>query len=231
MNSQIGSRINSVKADIRQIETRHQRIPGDVCLVAVSKTKPIADILAAKAAGQRQFGESYVQEAVEKITALADKELIWHFIGPIQKNKTRLIAEHFDWVHSIDRLVIAERLNAQRPKFLPPIQTCIQVNIDNEASKAGVPIEQVQPLAESLAKLPQLNLRGLMTIPQACNDQDEQRQRFAQLRRQLEQLHQLGLKLDTLSMGMSSDLESAIAEGATIVRIGTRIFGKRQFDK
>ena len=231
MNSQIGSRINSVKADIRQIETRHQRIPGDVCLVAVSKTKPIADILAAKAAGQRQFGESYVQEAVEKITTLADKELIWHFIGPIQKNKTRLIAEHFDWVHSIERLVIAERLNAQRPKFLPPIQTCIQVNIDNEASKAGVPIEQVQPLAESLAKLPQLNLRGLMTIPQACNDQDEQRQRFAQLRRQLEQLHQLGLKLDTLSMGMSSDLESAIAEGATIVRIGTRIFGKRQFDK
>jgi pyridoxal phosphate enzyme (YggS family) len=227
MSSQIGSRINSVKADIHQIEIRHQRIPGDVCLLAVSKTKSIADILAAKAAGQSQFGESYVQEAVEKITTLADKELIWHFIGPIQKNKTRLIAEHFDWVHSIDRLVIAERLNAQRPKFLPPIQTCIQVNIDNEASKAGVPIEQVQPLAESLAKLPQLNLRGLMTIPQACNDQDEQRQRFAQLRRQLEQLHQLGLKLDTLSMGMSGDLESAIAEGATIVRIGTSIFGKR----
>jgi len=227
MYSQIGSRLTNVKAAINQIEVKYQRPPGSVCLLAVGKTKTIEDILEAEAFGQREFGESYVQEAVEKITALADKELCWHFIGPIQKNKTKRVAEHFDWVHSVDRLIIAERLNAQRPSSLPPMQICIQVNIDNEASKSGVLPEQVHSLAKSMHSLPKIKLRGLMAIPHASRSLKQQRQQFAQLRHQLVQLNDLGLNLDTLSMGMSADLEPAIAEGATIVRIGTAIFGKR----
>ena len=152
----------------------------------------------------------------------------WHFIGPIQKNKTKHTAEHFDWVHSVERLIIAERLDSQRPMTLPPIQICIQVNIDDEASKSGVSIDQVQSLAEAVQKFSKLTLRGLMAIPQASSDTTQQRQRFARLRQLLEQLNQSGFNLDTLSMGMSGDLEAAIAEGATMVRVGTAIFGKRQ---
>ena len=227
MHSTIGTRLDTLMASIQKLESKYKREPGSTRVLAVSKTKPVSDILEAIAHGQREFGESYVQEAIEKITTLSDKKIHWHFIGPIQKNKTRQIAEHFDWIHSVDRMIIADRLNAQRPTSLPPIQICIQVNIDNEATKSGVPMEQVQSLARSVIKLPQLKLRGLMAIPQICSDTNEQRKRFAQLRQQLEQLNHLGLNLDTLSMGMSGDLEPAIAEGATIVRIGTAIFGKR----
>lgn len=225
MSSQIGSHLVSVKAAIKRMEAKYRRTPGSVRLVAVSKTMPVEDILEAQACGQLEFGESYAQEAVRKITALADKRLHWHFIGPVQKNKTRLIAQHFDWVHSVDRLIIAERLNAQRPASLKPIQVCIQINIDNETSKSGIPVERASSLAKSLQDLPRIRLRGLMAIPQAGSGIE--RQRFAQLRKQLEQLNQYGLNLDTLSMGMSKNMESAIAEGATIVRIGTAIFGKR----
>jgi len=227
MNSQIGSRLASVKADIKRMEAKYRRTPGGVCLVAVSKTMSAGDVLEAKLCGQREFGESYIQEAVKKITALEDKELHWHFIGPVQKNKTKLVAQHFDWVHSVDRLIIAERLSAQRPAALEPLQACIQVNVDHEASKSGTSVDEVPELARALQGRPQIRLRGLMAIPQADNDIGRQRQRFAQLRKLLEHLNQFGLNLDTLSMGMSGDLEAAIAEGATIVRVGTAIFGKR----
>lgn len=236
MNSQIGTRLANVKAAIKGMEVKHQRAPGSVRLVAVSKTMPARDVLEASACGQRDFGESYVQEAVEKITAIDDDNLCWHFIGPIQKNKTRLIARHFDWVHSVDRLIVAERLDAQRPASLTPLRVCIQVNIDNEASKAGVAVDEVADLAQSIRGLSRLRLCGLMTIPRADGDMKQQRQWFAQLRECLEGLKQglvqppsrNNLNLDTLSMGMSGDLESAIAEGATMVRVGTAIFGKRK---
>ncbi len=227
MNSQTGSRLISVKAAIDRMEARYQRIPGSVVLVAVSKTRTVEDILEASSHGQREFGESYVQEAVKKITSLTGEKLHWHFIGPIQKNKTRLIAQYFDWVHSIDRLIIARRLNTQRPALLPPLQVCIQVNIDNDTSKSGVPVDQLHGLAKSMLNLDRLKLRGLMAIPQASSDVGQQRQKFAQLRRQLKRLNRLGINPDTLSMGMSGDLEAAVAEGATIVRVGTAIFGRR----
>ena len=228
MNTSIGSRLTSTNDAIAQMEIKYRRQPGSVRLLAISKTKPIEDILEAKAKGQREFGESYVQEAVTKITALADKELCWHFIGSIQKNKTKQIANHFDWVHSVDRLIIAERLNAHRPLSSPPVQICIQLNLDNEASKSGVPIEQVQGMAKSVSDLPRIKLRGLMAIPQASSDTTKQRHAFARLREQFEQLNTMGFNLDTLSMGTSGDLAAAIAEGATMVRIGTAIFGKRK---
>lgn len=228
-NSSIEANLNKVLQNIAALEERYQRPANSVQLLAVSKTKPLEDILVAQACGQMHFGESYVQEAIKKIeTAKSENShLHWHFIGPIQKNKTRLIAEHFQWVHSVDRLVIAQRLNDQRPLSLPPLQICIQVNIDNEASKSGVTVENIQDLAKKLTPLKHINLRGLMAIPQASSDTHQQRESFAQLRQQLEFLNQNGFKLDTLSMGMSGDLEAAIAEGATIVRVGTAIFGKR----
>lgn len=228
MSSQIASRLNSVKATISQIEAKYERPPGSVNLLAVSKTKSIDDIQKAVDGGQQAFGESYVQEAIEKIVALKNKNLSWHFIGPIQKNKTRLIAENFDWVHSVDRKIIAERLNDQRPHSLTPLQICIQVNLDNEESKSGVQADQVSSLAKLIQTLPQIQLRGLMTIPRATNDTIRQHQQFAHLRLLLENINESGFELDTLSMGMSGDLESAIAEGATIVRVGTAIFGERE---
>jgi len=212
---------------IHRLEAEHQRPPGSVRLLAVGKKKPADEIAMAARAGQRDFGESYLQEALEKITLLEEQRLCWHFIGPVQKNKTKQIAAHFSWVHSIERLIVATRLNLQRPVHLPPIQVCIQVNIDREGTKSGVHAEQVHDLAQALRKLPNLKLRGLMAIPQASNDTIQQRLRFARLRRLLEQLNRSGFGLDTLSMGMSGDLESAIAEGATIVRVGTAIFGTR----
>jgi len=228
-NSQIEANLIRVIETLRTLEIKYQRPANSVELLAVSKTKPIKDIFAASTAGQKHFGENYVQEAIEKIEALQLNKpaLRWHFIGPIQKNKTRLIAEHFQWLHSLDRLVIAQRLNDQRPNSLPPLQVCIQVNIDNEVSKAGVKTEDIQGLAESISKLEHIKLRGLMAIPQASSDTGKQRESFANLRKQLEHLNQDGFSLDTLSMGMSGDLEAAIAEGTTIVRVGTAIFGKR----
>ncbi|MEJ2116040.1 MAG: YggS family pyridoxal phosphate-dependent enzyme [Gammaproteobacteria bacterium] len=223
-NLQIETNIKNVLKDIRALEQKYQRPENSVQLVAVSKTKPLKDILAANACGQIDFGENYVQEALKKIENLKtiNSNLCWHFIGPIQKNKTRLIAEYFQWVHSIDRLIIAKRLNDQHSDLFPPLQVCIQVNIDDEASKAGVTIKNIQPLAEGIKNLKHIKLRGLMAVPRASSETHEQRKSFARLRKQLEQLNQNGFMLDTLSMGMSGDLEAAIAEGSTIVRVGTK---------
>ncbi len=211
-----------------------QKRPEEITVLAVSKTRPAEDIRIAHACGLTAFGENYVQEALEKISALSDLELNWHFIGPIQSNKTQAIAGHFQWVHSIDREKIARRLNAQRPPDMPPLQVCLQVNISAEASKSGVEPAQLESLAEAVLSLPRLRLRGLMAIPAATTDEREQRRAFAALRELLEALRARfphnGAEpvLDTLSMGMSSDLEAAIAEGATLVRVGTDLFGKRQ---
>jgi len=223
----IQANLRQVRQRIAEAEIRFGRAAGSVRLLAVSKTRPADDLLAAVAAGQTHFGESYLQEALDKITALADPALEWHFIGPIQANKTRRIAEHFDWVHSIDRLKIAQRLGEQRPHDLPPLQVCLQVNISGEASKSGVTPAEVPDLARAVAALPGLRLRGLMAIPAPEPDFERQRATFRTVRQLLEQLQQTGLPLDTLSMGMSGDMEAAIAEGATIVRIGTDIFGHR----
>ena len=202
------------------------RPPEAVTLLAVSKTWPIADITAAAAAGQRHFGESYLQEALPKIAAQPARE--WHFIGPLQSNKTRPVAEHFAWAHSVDRLKIAQRLSEQRPEGLAPLQVCLQVNVSGEASKSGCTPAEALALAQAVAALPRLALRGLMTIPEPNSDPVRQRLPFARLRQLQEQLnHELNLRLDTLSMGMSDDLEAAIMEGATLVRVGTAIFGAR----
>lgn len=217
-------RLQAVAGRIASAARAAGRGPGDIRLVAVSKTFPPERIRAAFDAGQRDFGENYVQEAVEKIDALAELPITWHFIGPIQSNKTRTIAERFHWVHSVDRLKIAERLSAQRPSGLPPLEICLQVNVSGEESKSGVPPGDVSALATAVAQLPNLRLRGLMAIPEPTDDVALQRSRFATLRQLRDAT---GLGLDTLSMGMSDDLESAIAEGATIVRVGRAIFGDR----
>lgn len=204
--------------------------PADaVTLLAVSKTCPPEAVREAFAAGQRAFGENYVQEALAKIEALADLQPrpVWHLIGPLQANKTRVVAEQFDWVHSVDRLKIAERLSAQRPAGLPALQVCLQVNISGEDSKSGVTLEALPALAQAVAALPRLSLRGLMAIPEPAGDLTAQRLPHRRLREAFEALQALGLPLDTLSMGMSADLEAAVLEGATMVRIGTAIFGAR----
>ena len=203
------------------------REPADVRLLAVSKTWPAEDLREAAVAGRRAFGESYVQEALGKIDALADLGLEWHFIGPLQGNKTRPVANAFSWVHSIDRVRIAQRLSEQRDVHLPPLQVCIQVNVSGEQSKSGVSPAALPELARAVSSLPRLTLRGLMTIPEPTPDVAVQRARFASLRRLRDMLNSEGMTLDTLSMGMSDDLEAAIAEGATIVRVGTAIFGSR----
>ncbi|MGF6767204.1 MULTISPECIES: YggS family pyridoxal phosphate-dependent enzyme [Paraburkholderia] len=207
------------------------RDPRSVTLLAVSKTFPAEDVRAARAAGQHAFGENYVQEALTKIETLADlrASLEWHFIGPLQSNKTRPVAENFDWVHSVDRLKIAQRLAEQRPAHLPPLNVCLQVNVSGEASKAGVTPAEAAATAHAIAALPQLRLRGLMSIPEPAETIDAQRVPHRQLRELFEQLRADGLELDTLSMGMSSDLEAAVLEGATIVRVGTAIFGARDY--
>ena len=199
-------------------------------LLAVSKTFPAAAVREAYLAGQTAFGENYLQEALDKMDALRDLPLEWHFIGPIQSNKTRAIAENFAWVHSVDRLKIAERLSAQRPPHLPPLNVCLQVNVSGEESKSGVAPEEVMELAQAVAPLPNLKLRGLMTIPSpATGEMEQQRMPFAEMRVLLDQLNLQGMALDTLSMGMSHDFPAAIMEGATIVRIGTAIFGSRDY--
>jgi pyridoxal phosphate enzyme (YggS family) len=204
--------------------------PADAArLLAVSKTFDASHIVAAHAAGQLAFGENYVQEGLDKIAALAHLPLEWHYIGPIQSNKTRPIAEHFAWVHGIDRLKVAERLSAQRPQHLPDLQVCLQVNVSGETSKSGIESAAIARLAQQVAALPHLKLRGLMTIPQPAHGLEAQRAPFRELRLLLEQLNALGLGCDTLSMGMSADLEAAILEGATMVRVGTAIFGHRDY--
>ena len=203
------------------------RDPVDVRLLAVSKKQPLAKIREAAAAGQRDFGENFVQEGVEKIEALAELNLTWHFIGHLQSNKTRVVAEYFDWVHTIDKLKTARRLSERRPDGLPPLNVCLQVNVDDEDSKAGIAPAELPDLAAACTELPKLRLRGLMCLPAIRSEIDEQRAPFAALRELAEKLRGNGIDTDTLSMGMSADYPAAIIEGATIVRIGTALFGAR----
>ncbi|MGO3543194.1 MAG: YggS family pyridoxal phosphate-dependent enzyme [Pseudomonas helleri] len=224
--STIAGNIAQVEARIRAAAEAVQRDVTSIHLLAVSKTKPAAALREAYAAGIRDFGENYLQEARAKQLELTDLPLSWHFIGPIQSNKTREIAEHFAWVHSVDRLKIAQRLSEQRPAELPPLNICIQVNVSGEASKSGCTPEDLPALAAAIQALPRLTLRGLMAIPEPTEVRAEQDAAFAKVR-SLQQ--SLNMGLDTLSMGMSHDLESAIAQGATWVRIGTALFGARDY--
>jgi pyridoxal phosphate enzyme (YggS family) len=221
-------RLERTRQRIAEAERNFGRTAGSVQLLAVSKTKSAAMIRTARGCGQRRFGESYAQEALIKMQALRELDIEWHFIGPIQSNKTRDIASHFAWVHSVDRLKIATRLNDQRPEGLPPLQCCLQVNISGEASKSGLSLSELPAIAAAVARMPRLALRGLMAIPAPEDDLDRQRQPYRSLRRALDKLRAGGLALDTLSMGMTADLEAAIAEGATLVRVGTAIFGPRE---
>jgi pyridoxal phosphate enzyme (YggS family) len=223
----ISERMQAIQSRIAEAAHNAGRAPESVALVAVGKTHPGAMLREAYAAGQRAFGESYLQEALDKMAELADLPLEWHYIGPIQSNKTRPIAEHFDWVHGVDRLKIAQRLSEARPDNLPPLNVCLQVNVSGEASKSGCAPQEVAELAQQVAHLPRLALRGLMAIPQPTDDVALQREQFRMLRELLETLKQKGLQLDMLSMGMSHDFPAAITEGATMVRIGTAIFGPR----
>ncbi len=224
--------MNAISENLAQVWQRlHQaeqlagRLEGSARLIAVGKTWPTADLAEAYQDGQREFGENYVQEALAKQDELQGYEIVWHFIGPIQSNKTRPIAERFDWVHTVDRLKIAQRLSEQRPAQLPPLNICIQVNVSAEPSKAGVRLTELAPLAEAVTQLPRLRLRGLMGIPAPSANLDAQRLPFRILREAREGLGIAGM--DTLSMGMSGDLEAAVMEGATLVRIGSAIFGER----
>ncbi len=223
----LAQRLQDVKQRILDQTVIAKRSAGTISLLAVSKKHPVAKIDEAYQCGQKDFGENYLQEALEKIEALKYKDLVWHFIGPIQSNKTRAISEHFDWVHTVDRLKIAQRLSDQRPQNFDPINVCIQVNIDDEASKSGILKNEALTLARAISDLPNIKLRGLMAIPKAINEGDDAS--FRQMHDLFE--HLAGLNefpdWDTLSMGMSADLEQAIANGANIVRIGTDIFGPR----
>lgn len=225
----ISANLQAVLARIDAVARQYGRDPRDVALLAVSKTWPAACVRDAATAGQRAFGENYVQEGLEKIAELRTFGLEWHFIGPLQSNKTRSVAENFDWVHSIDRLKIAERLAEQRPGSLPPLSVCLQVNVSGEATKSGVSPAEAPALANAIAHLPRLRLRGLMAIPEPVDAFSAQRLPFRRLRELYEQLQADGLAMDTLSMGMSHDMEAAIAEGATLVRVGTAIFGERNY--
>ncbi|MFJ4372401.1 YggS family pyridoxal phosphate-dependent enzyme [Pseudomonas japonica] len=224
--STIADNLSTLAGRIHSAAAASGRDPASIHLLAVSKTKPATAVREAFAAGVRDVGENYLQEALGKQAQLSDLPLTWHFIGPIQSNKTRAIAEHFDWVHSVDRLKIAQRLSEQRPDHLPPLNLCLQVNVSGEDSKSGCTPEQLPALAQAISALPKLHLRGLMAIPEPTDDRAAQDAAFARVR---ELQDSLGLGLDTLSMGMSHDLESAIAQGATWVRIGTALFGARDY--
>jgi len=225
--NQIPERLNRVRERIAAAALACGRGPESVSLLAVSKTKPVSDLLAAYAAGQRAFGENYLQDALPKIQAIHESGIEWHFIGRLQSNKTADISRNFSWVHSVDRFKHAQRLSAQRPDGLPPLQVCLQVNLSGEISKGGVTPQDLAKLATAVAGLSRITLRGLMTMPNPNSSAVAQRADFASLRGLLGELQGVGLDLDTLSMGMSSDMEAAIAEGSTLVRIGTDIFGAR----
>ena len=225
----ITQNIKTIQSQIRVLEQKYGRPTNSVQLLAVSKTRPIEDIYAAFAENQLFFGENYLQDALSKIEVFTDPAVKWHFIGPIQSNKTRQIAENFHWVHTLDRLKIAQRLSDQRDAIQEPLNVCIQVNVSGEESKSGVSPEEALSLAKQVSKLPNIKLRGLMTIPASSEnlELEQQRKPFQILRELKEQIQSQGIELDTLSMGMSNDMEAAIAEGSTIVRIGTAIFGAR----
>ena len=233
--STITDHLHDVQATIRAAALAAGRSPDSVRLLAVSKTFGPDAVLEAMGAGQRAFGENYLQEALDKIAAVSQAApgvaVEWHFIGPIQSNKTRSIATHFAWVHSVDRLKVAQRLSEQRPPELGPLNICLQVNVSGEATKSGVTEDELPELARAVAALPNLTLRGLMAIPEPEADPAKQRAPFARLRALAERLQSDGIAVDTLSMGMSADLQSAVAEGATIVRIGSAIFGARNYNR
>jgi len=224
---QLSDNISKLLERVRRSSQKSQFGNSDILVVAVSKTRSAADIRAAHQCGLTDFGENYLQEALDKISDLPDLPLNWHFIGPVQSNKTRPIAEHFHWVHGVDREKVARRLHEQRPAQLPPLQVCIQVNISGEQSKSGVPPEQLAALAGAIGSLPRLKLRGLMGMPAVDASARRRRRDFRALREHLQALRTVAPDLDTLSMGMSDDFETAIAEGATIIRVGTAIFGPR----
>jgi pyridoxal phosphate enzyme (YggS family) len=224
----ITNNLQSIRKRIATAARTCDRQPGEVTLVAVSKRHPAGAVRDAWAAGQRDFGENFLQEALPKLAELAELELNWHFIGRIQSNKTRPIAEHFQWAHTVDRLKIAQRLSQQRPAELPPLNICIQVNVGDRENKAGVEPQQVTELARQIGELPRLCLRGLMCIPPESDDTETQRKYFRILGQLAGELREQGITIDTLSMGMSGDLEAAVAEGATLVRVGTAVFGPRQ---
>ncbi len=229
----ISSKIQEVSGRIARACDAAGRPVASVTLLAVSKTQGPDAVREAVAAGQRAFGENYVQEALDKMVALADLRLRleWHLVGPLQSNKTRAVAEAFDWVHSVDRLKLAQRLSEQRPAALPPLQVCLQVNISGEVSKSGVAPGEIEALARAVAALPRLRLRGLMAIPEPVDGSEAQRRPHHALRELLDVLNGRGLALDTLSMGMTADLEAAVLEGATVVRVGTAIFGARPINR
>jgi pyridoxal phosphate enzyme (YggS family) len=223
----IPQRLKYLLAQIREAELAGNRQPGSVLLLAVSKTKPAEDIAAAYQAGQRHFGENYLQEALKKQQELAAYEITWHFIGPIQSNKTKALATHFDWVHSVGSLKIAQRLSEQRPPHWPPLNICLQVNISDETSKSGIVLAELPLLCEQVAKLPNLKLRGVMAIPSPQQDFEQQCLPYKTLYQAAAKVKQP--ELDTFSFGMTGDLNAAIAEGSTIVRIGTALFGARDY--
>lgn len=224
----IAENLARIQANIIAAAEQSGRLLREIKLVAVSKRQPLVKIQQAVAAGQRCFGESYCQEALPKIAALAHEILEWHFIGPIQANKTQVIASHFAWVHSVCRLKIAERLNAQRPDHMPPLNVCIQVNMSEDNSKQGVSLVELTAMAKQIKQLPRLKLRGLMMIPALIESQQQDATPFRNLCNALQQLNNQGLALDTLSMGMSADYKLAIAEGSTIIRVGSELFGRRE---
>lgn len=227
--TKISTQLSAVRERIHAACRAAGRPPEAVALLAVSKTFGADAVQAAFEAGQTEFGENYIQEAVEKITALRHLPLVWHCIGPVQSNKTRLVAEHFDWVHTVDRLKTAQRLSEQRPADLAPLQVCIQVNVDGGPTKSGVAPFDALALAQAVADLPHLRLRGIMCIPEPAPDFDAACQVFKRAGDLLASLNAQGLALDTLSMGMSADLEAAIAAGSTLVRVGSAIFGARHY--
>ena len=223
----IAESLDSLRSRIRRAEQKFGRSPGSVRLIAVSKTRPTADILEAMKNGQLEFGENYVQEAVEKVQTIGNPDITWHFIGPVQSNKTGLIARNFHWVHSIDRIKIARRLSDARPAQLPALNICLQINIDDEAGKSGITPAEIPELLSACRELPGLRVRGLMALPAPCNTFAEQRHSFHRVKTLVMQLRDKGEKLDILSMGTTNDYEAAIAEGANIIRVGTAIFGSR----
>ncbi|WP_173482792.1 YggS family pyridoxal phosphate-dependent enzyme [Marinobacterium sp. xm-a-152] len=227
----IAESLKKVRSEIEKACAESNRSEKEVCLLAVSKTRSVDEVVELARLGQRAFGENYLQEALDKISALEPLNLEWHFIGPIQSNKTKPIAEQFAWVHSVDRLKIAQRLSAQRPYYAEDLNICLQVNISCEESKSGCLPDEALELAKQIAELPKINLRGLMAIPEATEDVELQKERFCQVRTLFEEIKQTIPSLDTLSMGMSGDLDAAIEEGATIVRIGTALFGPRNYNK